>query len=65
MTQLKLVSRTESAGTDKLQLYFADVTNGEEPMSAPGIALSGYFPAAYANSLQVGVVYKLELTPVI
>lgn len=69
MTQLKLLSRTESAGTDKMQLQFADVTSGGEgPMGAvmpQGVNLSGYFPAAYANELEVGAVYELELTKVV
>lgn len=69
MTQLKLLSRTESAGTDKMQLQFADVTaQGEGPLGAAmtqSVNLSGYFPAIYANELEVGAVYELELTKVV
>lgn len=68
MTQLKLIARTESAGTDKLQLQFSDVTGqGDAPvgiMGQSGVNLSGFFPVDFALSLDVGTVYELELTPV-
>lgn len=64
MTQLKLTARTESAGTDKIQLQFADVTEGDAlPSMGQGVYLSGYFSKEYADSLTVGTVYALELTP--
>lgn len=63
MAQLKLIARTELADTTKLQLQFADVTTTENYGHI--VQLSGYFDTEYANSLDVGTVYELTLTPVV
>lgn len=60
--QLKLISRSENAGNEKLQLHFAE--ENPAPVMGGGISLNGWFDREVAMSYTVGAAYELDLVPV-
>lgn len=59
---LKLHSRSETAGNDKMQLNFAE--DAAMPAMGGGIQLTGWFDREVAMTYTVGASYELALTPV-
>lgn len=59
--RMKLISRAEQAGNDKLQLTFVQMGSSD---TLAGVQLSGWFDREYAMSFVVGQEYDLALTAV-
>lgn len=61
--RMKLISRVEQAGQEKLQLTFVQVAS-EEGATAMGLQVNGWFDRSTAMTYEVGREYDLALTPV-
>lgn len=64
MKNLKLVSRSESAGNPLLQLYFAEQTDSAGSMNPSQSHLTLHLDSVAAAQFVVGKTYALTLTPV-